>query len=67
MSQGGMNEHQRRLAWGMRLGIRGFIGLGLLVVTLIFLVRHQVGIALLSAAFLAFNVALVVIVLRRRP
>ena len=62
-----LSDWHRRVAWWTRLGTVGFISLGLLVGTLLFLMRGQLIIALLAAGFLAIDVAVMVMGLRHGP
>jgi len=64
---GSLSERQQRIAWRLRLGLRVFVTAAFLGLMLFFLVRRQFVNALLAAAFLAFQVGLLVMTVRVRP
>jgi hypothetical protein len=63
----GLSDRQQRIAWRLRLGTRLFITAAFLGVMFLFLARREFVNALIVAAFLAFQVWLLVVMLRVRP
>jgi hypothetical protein len=64
---GTLSDRQQRIAWRVRLGLRLFMTAVCLWALLLSLVQHQPITALLFAAFFAFQVWLLVIMVRLRP
>jgi hypothetical protein len=63
----GLSDRQQRIAWRLRLGLRIFVTAAFLGLMLLFLARRQFVNALLAAAFLAFQLGLLVMAVRVRP